>query len=126
MITPDPSARTTMGLAEHQAPGRARPVRIEAQAGQVQHGTERGLGLQPGQMSTQAEVRAVGEGEVQPRVRAADVESVRVGEDRRVASRACQRHADQITSPDRGRADPGVAGRTARPRGPLRIADHRQ
>jgi hypothetical protein len=52
-------------------------VGVEPQPGQAaEESTDRDRGLGPGEVCTEAEVRALREGEVQPGVGAADVEPV--------------------------------------------------
>src|SRR5580704_14164900 len=69
------------GFAEHQAARRGRVPLVQPQLGeQVKEGRHGDPRLQPGQVSAQAEVRAVREGQMPSGVRAVDVEAVRVGE----------------------------------------------
>ena len=56
-------------------------------------------------------MRAVREGKMQPGIRAADIEAVRVGKDRGVTSGAGDRHGDQVPLPDDRVPDPHLAGR---------------
>ena len=58
-------------------------------------------------------MRAVGEGQVPPGVRTADVEPVWITESHRVPIRSRDGHRDLIASPDIGTAEPGIPGRVA-------------
>ncbi len=62
--------------------------------------------LQAGQMSAEAEMGAVGEGQVPSGVRAADFEPLGIFEDRGVPVRSGDGYRDLVTGPD-----PGLAGR---------------
>ena len=64
-------------------------------------------------MHAHADMRAVGEGDVEPRVLAPHVESVGVGEDARIAVGAGDRDGHELPSADRGSREADVAGGVA-------------
>src|SRR5215472_1178026 len=73
------------GLAEDQAARRAGVAGVQAGPGEkIQHYPNGRLCFQPGQVSAKAEMRPVREGQVASCAGAADLESVRLREDRRI------------------------------------------
>ena len=68
--------------------------RIQAQAGEaLEEPPDRGVRFEPGEVHADADVRAVRERDVVPRVLAPHVEAVGVGEEARIAVRAGERDA---------------------------------
>jgi len=88
-----PSGRAGRAACGRPGRGGARVAGVQVQPGkQAQDGLDGDLGLQPGQVRAQAEVRAVGEGQVAPGVGAADDEGIGLTEDRRVPVRRGDGH----------------------------------
>src|SRR6266436_6640098 len=88
------------GFAEHQAARRGRVPLVQPQLGeQVKEGRHGDPRLQPGQVSAEAEVRAVREGQMLRGIGTADVESVRVAEHRRIPVRPGDGHRHLIAGP---------------------------
>ena len=62
-------------------------------------------------MDAKAHVRAVGEGQVAPRLsRAVEIEAIGVGEHRRIAVGGADRDANEVTARDLRAAEPGIGG----------------
>jgi len=93
--------------------GRVPPV-VQPQPGEfLEERLHRDPGLQAGQVGAEAEVRAVGEGQVTGGVRPPDLEGVRIAEDPGIPVRAGQGHRDLVTGAYPGAAELSVAGRVA-------------
>ena len=94
------------GLAEDETSRRAAARRVEAKARQpLQRPLERDARLQPGEVHAEADVRPMGERDLEVEVRAARLEAVGIGKDVRVAIRARQRERDEVAPRDRGAAE---------------------
>ncbi len=76
----------------------------------LQSRLEGGLGLQPGQVDSDASVRALRKGEVRSGIGPRKIELVRIGERRRVTVGGTQRDDDEIAFADRVAAQFGVLG----------------
>lgn len=87
-------------------------VRVESESGETVEQVPQGdAGLQAGQVGGEAVVGAVGEGQLEAGVRAADVEAVGVGEDSGVPVGTRQGDGDEVSS--RIEAGPRVVSRVA-------------
>src|SRR5580693_6113956 len=120
------------GLAEHQAARRGRVPLVQPQLReQVKEGRYGDPRLQPGQVSAEAEVRAVREGQVAASVRPPDLEFVGIIENPGVPVRPGDGHRHLITGPNPSPAELGVAGRVTVDDGcgrfkPQRLLDRRR
>ena len=83
-------------LAEHRAARRRRALRSSRRPGRRPRPAGAGVRLQARQVIPKADVRAGGEGQVAPRVRAARVEAVRVREGGRVAVGGGEETIDEV------------------------------